>query len=465
MIGVLAVGGLWILFILVRLWWDRHAGRDTGWLNRESVAVVIALLGTVSIAPQIAAEEIIRDPLVIERVIRGGLAILALLIAGPVLVHRLRNRPSSNRYLALTALTVYLSIAALTVIYSVAPLVTAAKAFELGAALAAVAAGALASDGRHRLRNMVTLVISLEGVLLGATVIGFFAFPQYFWVVNIFQPGFIYAEIMGSPVSSSNALSATGALLSVYAIARLLEVGSIKQRAFWSAITGLGVTAIALASGRQGVLMFAVGTLVLLWFVRRTLFLMLIGPVSAGLLWVNWDSAFRVFARGQPQLLGNLTGRLTWWQATIEAWLEHPWTGYGYGAGGRFVALANIGRGQTSNVHNGYLEALVGVGVMGLVPLLIALGLVISWSINALHEKRDTPLAILIVPLAMHTFIDLGFGAWLQPDFILLACLAGIADWWRGQLTSTTKTRRSRAADMTSPVNETTYRPSRRAIS
>ena len=152
---------------------------------------------------------------------------------------------------------------------------------------------------------------------------------------------------------------------------------------------------------------------------------------------MNWESAFKIFSRGQAQQISSLTGRLPWWQAALEAWAEHPWTGYGYGAGGRFVGLANAGSSHVSNVHSGYIEALVGVGLIGALPLLIAIGLVVSWSLGALRAGRDVSMAILIVPLTIHTLVDLGFGGWLKPDFILLACLAGLADWWRGEKAST----------------------------
>lgn len=50
---------------------------------------------------------------------------------------------------------------------------------------------------------------------------------------------------------------------------------------------------------------------------------------------------------------------------------------------------------------------------------------------GALRNGRDVPLAILIVPLLLHTSVAQGFGAWLNADFLMLASLAGIADWWR----------------------------------
>jgi hypothetical protein len=40
----------------------------------------------------------------------------------------------------------------------------------------------------------------------------------------------------------------------------------------------------------------------------------------------------------------------------------------------------------------------------------------------------DTAFAILLIPLLLHTAIDQGFGAWLNEDFVLFTCIAGLAD-------------------------------------
>jgi hypothetical protein len=48
--------------------------------------------------------------------------------------------------------------------------------------------------------------------------------------------------------------------------------------------------------------------------------------------------------------------------------------------------------------------------------------------VRSLLRRIDTAFAILLVPLILHTAIDQGFGAWLNEDFVLFACLAGFAD-------------------------------------
>jgi O-antigen ligase len=208
-------------------------------------------------------------------------------------------------------------------------------------------------------------------------------------------------------------------------------VKAVRHRTLLIALVALGIVGMLLASGRQGVVILLVSVSVLLWFRRRTLFMLAIGPAIAIAMWLNWDSVFGTFTRGQPERLSNLSGRVGWWESAIDAWAAHPWTGYGFGAGGRFVALANLGNGRTSNVHSGYVEALVGVGLMGVIPLVIAVLLVSAWSFGALKDGRDVPFAILIVAMVIHTAVARGFGAWLSAEVVLLVCLVGITDWRR----------------------------------
>ena len=430
MSGVLWAAGIWVVTLGLWYWLDTRAGRSKAWLNRESVAVILALLGTKAIAANTSAEEILRDPAVIERIVRGGLAMLALLVAVPILIQRLRNPDRETGFRNLTVVIAYLGILSVTTLYSVAPLVTGAKALEMGAGAAAVLAAAFAPDGRRRLRDMVVTVIVLEAALLIASIIGFFALPETFSRLDV-RPGFLGELTMRAPWAHSNYLSAIGALVASFALAWALEAKAKSHRIFLIVLFLMGISGTVLAAGRQGVIILLASVSVLLWFRRRALFAIAIGPAIAATLWLTWESAVEVFARGRPENLLTLTGRLGWWQSALDAWAVHPWTGYGFGAGGRFVALANVGRSQGSNVHSGYVETLVGVGILGALPLVIAVLVVAGWSIGALRNGRDVPFAILIVPMAIHTSVAQGFGGWLNAEFILLVCLVGITDWWR----------------------------------
>jgi hypothetical protein len=74
------------------------------------------------------------------------------------------------------------------------------------------------------------------------------------------------------------------------------------------------------------------------------------------------------------------------------------------------------------------MEALLGVGILGSIPLIWAAFRVAVWSGRRLLSGADTAVGIIIVPLLLHTFVSLGFGGWVNLDLILFACLAGLSD-------------------------------------
>jgi hypothetical protein len=418
--GLIWVSVISIGFFAVSSRFRRSDSVIDDWFGREQLALVLALLGTFSIISGTDTEEILRDPVRIERVVRGGLAVLALLVVAPVLMNRIRAYVPGHR--AMTGLLAYVGVALASSIYSAAPLVTAAKVLELTAGLAPILAIAVGPDPGKRLRSTVTLIIGLLSAMLTVAIVGFVILPSIFRTVGS-RPGFVMEETLVSPFAHNNGMSAFGALIAVFALARILT--SLDHRRLWSSVALVGVLSIVLAAGRQGVIILLLGLAIVLWSTRRTLLVGLVVPAAAWIAYEYGDTLFDIFARDRPQNLSTLSGRTGWWQVALETWSAHPWTGWGYGAGGRFVALASLGR-TISSVHSGYIETLVGVGIVGMVGLAYALAEVLIWSFRNL--RAETALATLIFPLVLRTAVSQGFGGWLNIEFVLFALLVAIVD-------------------------------------
>jgi O-antigen ligase len=424
--GVRWAAIIWSIVLAFTWFRERHRPADQRTVTRETVAMVIALLGTHSIVFGSDVEEILQDPVAGERVLRGVLAGVAMLLAGPPLLRRLTaNQNHGHR--GLFALTVYVGVAGISSLYSAAPLVSAAKSVELASGLAAIGAIALREDGYQHLKRTVNLVIALEVALLTVAVAGFFLLPLDFAQLQP-RPGFISDFTMGSPYAHPNALSSMGALTGAYALSKVLHQGAKRQRVVWSGVVVVGLVGTLLASGRQGVAIWLISILVLLILHRPRMFLFAIVPATIWIIASFGDTIWQSLLRNRPTTFGSLNGRTVWWGAAIEAWRDHPWTGWGYGVGGRFVALESIGRGGTSNIHSGYFEALVGVGILGMIPLLYAVLRTLSWSVRTLLRRTETDVAILMLPLALRTGVAQGFGGWLNFELILFACLVALAD-------------------------------------
>jgi O-antigen ligase len=425
MTGLAWTAAIWGLMALTAFGLRNRYPRLRPYFSRENLALLVALLGTFSITAGVTeVAEILREPVVLERVVRGLLAATALAIAGPILLDRLRL-PRRTGYRAISAIVIYLGVALVSTLYSTAPLVTGAKIFEMAAGLTAVLAIAYGPDARRRLSDTVTLVVVSQLALLAVGVVGFFLGPDLFGPFET-RPGFVSPRTLAPPFMHSNAVSSASALVGTYALAKLLAAGSAKS--FWATGLVISATALVLSSGRQGVAMAVVGIALVLWFARRTLFALFIGPAVV-LLFVSYQQQIIVaLSRDRPSNWITLSGRLPWWEAAITSWERHPWTGWGYSTGGRFVALQSIGSDAVSSVHSGFLEVLVGVGILGAIPFLYALGRLVLWSGRKLMARSDIALAVLIIPLVIRTAVSPGFGGWLNVEFVLFALLAALSD-------------------------------------
>lgn len=427
--GFLWTAGVWAVTIMLLVPRGRTGAlrRWIHFLDREKLALLLVLLGTHTIAKVTTAEEVAADPLIIDRIMRGALAVLALAVIVPVLTKRART-VSNWSFPGMTGVTLYGVVAALSTVYSVFPLGTAGKVVELGAGIAVVWAVALRQDAQSGLRSLVRFVVILEAALVIGASVGFFILPAVF-AVPTRRPGFLFSATMMSPWAHSNALSAGGGLVAAYSLAMVLSLEDRKLRLRWGSVFLASSFGIVLASGRQGVLIWLAGVAILLWLLRRRLFLLVAVPATAGIAGLYWDVLWPVLTRGDgPRNIASLTGRTGFWEAAYTAWLRHPWTGFGFGSGGRFVALQSIGKDTISSLHSGYFETLIGVGLLGLIPLVYAIFWVIKWSISNLRNRRDVCLAILVVPLLMHAAVANGFAAWLKEDTIVFMALVALAD-------------------------------------
>lgn len=402
---------------------------DTRNDRRVLLALLLLLAGASSTAYRQGADDVVANPIVLETALRGLFDVLALVVVLPILANtpwRLRLRG----HVAAASLIAYVGMAGVSTLYSVAPIVTAGKAFELAVGLLVILTAMHPEPGNTsgQLQAAIRVVVVTQAALLVIAIVGFFAMPGTFSALES-RPGFILSRTLVAPYDHSNGLSSTAALVSVYALAEVLTGAVGLRRRVWIALALVGALGVVLASGRQGVVMWMTSMAVLLWVLRRRLLVLLIAPATIGVVLAYSDVILTALVRGQPSVtLDTWSGRLTFWQAAVGAWAQHPWLGHGFGVGGRFVALRSIGSDEIPSLHSGYMEALTGLGVIGVVPLLAAVALVAVWALRSYRDRRDVPMAILLIPLLLRTLVSNGFGAWLNPEFLILAALALAAD-------------------------------------
>ena len=421
-----------ILFIIV-LWGSALAvssrGRLPGplanvssGLGREHTAVVLLMA-----AIHARLQTVGSSPIVLETALRGALVLAALAVVFPTARRsiRLSDTVRRRRY-AIAAFAAYVAVAALSIVYAAAPLQTVGKVLELGTLFVIVWHLTSRPDAADALKRTMALVVYLEFVLIAVAVIGFFLLPSTF-AETLSRRGFFFRDTLTPPYTSSNSISARGAMVAT-AAAVLFFKSLGRQRMMWAAVAAISTFAIVLSAGRQGIAILLVGLAIVLLLVNRQAFFLVAMPLGAVVLLLASDSIIDILSRDQVQgSLNTLTGRTTFWAAGWDAFVARPWTGWGFG-GSRYSALATIGAEEFTHLHNGYLEALVGVGILGFLPLMVTLGFVVHWAWGRLTTRQDPEYAILLVGLVLQNLIGRGFGSWLNFNLIVFALMVGLAD-------------------------------------
>jgi len=261
-------------------------------------------------------------------------------------------------------------ICLVSTLWSVFPLWTLYKSLEylVDVALLTAILGTFASVESYK--SMVDWTWTLYALLLVSVWIGAVIWPE-----EAFQPsgGMIGVQLYGvMPLIHANGVGDLGAIVSIVALSRLLGMPSIGTgRVFYAVLFILGLAAMAVAQTRSAILGFLCGLLLLLYFMRRTtttgLFVvtvvLLFSLTSAGAL---TDEYLR---RGQnAELVGSLSGRTYWWESGWQEFLKSPWAGLGAFTA-RFTVLEKLGARDASTIHNTYLETLLGVGIIGVIPV------------------------------------------------------------------------------------------------
>ncbi len=431
MIGLISTAVIWGIAVGVtrNARWARPIDALSRGLGREHTVLILILLAFHSRATRTGAEDTLNNPFVIETVMRGALALTALAILAPLFLPnaRLALAIRRKRY-GMLGLGIYFCVAAVSTVWSASALNTAGKVLEIAVAFGLVWVLVVREDNVDAIKRTIKFLLFLETCLIVVAISGFLVWPSVF-SDNLTRPGFFFRGTMVAPFGGPNGFSALGAMLGSFALASYFQTPKGQARAHWIGLLLVGSISTTLSSGRQGVLIWVVGISIIMVIYRRELFLLFVAPLMVGMVMLNWDIVWGVVSRDQVSgSLNTLTGRTTLWAAGIDAFLQRPITGWGFGAGSRFVALRAIGKDYLTHIHNGFIEALIGVGLLGFIPFIYVVLRTMGWSIRHLYRKIDVQYAILAIPLVLQNLFGLGFGAWFNTNLMMFALLVGLAD-------------------------------------
>lgn len=394
-------------------------------VGRLEVAWLLILLATLSV-DTLSTEQVFSGALQKAQLVRLALLTAALAALYPNLQRWIRGRPGGLFWGRLSGLyAIFIGIAILSTVWSEGRVATLGKSFELTMGLLTVMAVAAQPNASQSLRRLFFLTLMFVGALLSIILMGYVFNPSQFRSYILLKQNWI---LTGGPIPvASNAISRFGALLSTVALAYLLKRRrSLGERALAGTLFLYAATFPVLAEGRTGITALVISATVLVLLQRPVLGLIFSLPIVL-LMTQNLEVLWEFFRRGQNfEQLSGLSGRVDWWRAGFEVLMQAPYTGYGFGVGGR-VAFAQIQREGTSGLHNGFLETAVGVGLLGFAVWLAVFVSVMLGSAWHLTRGRQLEVFAVAITLCLATILSSGAGGWMSTElglfFILMALL------------------------------------------
>jgi O-antigen ligase len=391
----------------------------------------------------------IRDAADAQSLPIDGYAILRLMpeaIVGLLLLGRFLRAGSSLRRSSLQglagALSIYSLVCLTSAIWSVQGSWTVYKSAEYLLDVTVLAAVLATDASTETYESFFNWTLILYGVELLWTWMGAVIWPAE----ALYSAG----RLMGVfPIQSANAIGASGAILSVVAFCRLVPLPGCRYGRSWNILLfGFGVASMIACKTRTALGGFLIGIFLVLIFSRRA---RIVAVASSVLLLATYSVALAFSAAPQPDALWNrvaspsgavlsflqrgqsqhelesLTGRTEWWQFAWQQFMEHPWTGLGAYAGGKFAVLSKMGFGDTSQLHSDYLETLVGTSIWGLIPLLAALfgtwWLLVRFVRTPSLQPFERQLALeaigILGVITVRSFVNVEL-IWHAPQFFLL---------------------------------------------
>jgi len=323
-------------------------------------------------------------------------------------------------------MTFYCVVSAISTIWSVYPSWTIYKSVEYLVDVSMLAAFVATLRSVENYKSFFDWTWTLYGLLLGAVWLSAMIVPSQGLMRSEHARqdiGYLSIQLEGVfPKLAANRVGDLGALLTMLALCRLFPLPRMREtlrpdRMWYVCLFLFAAVSLVLSQTRSALAAFLFGFVCWLVLSHRWKALAVM-PVMGSLLFASehfrqkvWDAVHR--GQGTAEF-DSISGRLDWWTFAWHKLMQHPWTGLGAYAGGRFAVMTGLGDQSTSTVHSDYVEILVGTSFWGLLP--IAIALLGSWWILAryLHghstspENRQLALEALVMlgVLSVRTFFS-----------------------------------------------------------
>lgn len=319
----------------------------------------------------------------------------------------------------------------LSTLWSEIPVQTLGKSAELllaGMVFFEASRGPNALERIEGLRQITLLTMTLLGSL---AVLGFclrlHAFVQH-------RAGLISSTTAQAPWLSGNGLGYVASAAILVVIAEWQAHRLPARVALPQVIYAMGLFSVSASRTSFGILLLSV---LLVVFKRSKVigFLCVLGVAVMGIMF-STEVVTRLQGQQSQSSFVTLSGRTIVWTAAMRQFEHYPILGVGGGVGGKTVIshIGNMYLEEMSSLHNGFLEVLTGLGLVG---FLIASSLMLLASFRAWAAWKKHPeyagTYVLIIHVWMSTIMSTGILGWMGYEVAIFLCIISNVDLIRQQ--------------------------------
>ncbi|MGC1424021.1 MAG: O-antigen ligase family protein [Terracidiphilus sp.] len=344
----------------------------------------------------------------------------AIVIAFLILLFKPRVAPMRDTDLRLGYLA-FAGLYFLSTMWSQIPIQTLGKSAELllaGMVFFEASRGQNAIARIEGLRQITLLVMSLLGSL---AVIGF-CFRLHAFVQN--RPGLISSTTAQAPFLSGNGLGYVASALVLVVIAEWQAHRLRGSVALPQLLYALALFSVSASRTSFGILLLSV--LLVIFKRSKVIGILCVGGVGIMGILFSTEIVTRLQGHQASSSFVTLSGRTVVWTAAVRQFQQYPLLGVGGGVGGKTVIshIGNLYLEEMSSLHNGFLEVLTGLGIIGFLlgTALLVIASFRSWTAWNLHPEFAGTY-VLIIHVWMTTIMSTGLLGWMGYEVAIFLCI------------------------------------------
>lgn len=348
--------------------------------------------------------------------VRGPMCLLALLL----LLFRPRTtklRLSDTRLMFLGFGALYL----VSTLWSAIKIETLGKSVEILLATIVFLEVSRMPDPVERVSALKQITLLTISLIATITVVGYL----------VHAPGFVQARAglftpttAQAPFLSGNGLGYVSSALFLVIFAEWHARKLSTRSAVWQMIFAMGLFSVSASRTSFVILLLSV---LLIVGRKSKIFALALASVMFLLITV-FQPQISVFLHGRESAadFSTLSGRTVVWEAAARQFHQRPFLGAGGGVGGKQVLghIGNFSLQTMSSLHNGFMELLTGLGIVGitLCVFLLIWVTIRTWRTWERHPEHSGTYA-LIIHVWLTTVMSTGIFGWMGYEMAFFLCI------------------------------------------